>query len=158
MMNKKINIKLNLTDLLKKNGFTLVELMIVIAIIGILSGIVLVGTGSSVEKSKRSSAVATMSSILPELVTCEDDNGVAINSAAPTANTPSTTNTYVCCASGACGGPASGHSVKWPDIKTKTGWAYVKPTGSLNVGDYAFTANKNGQTDIKCSYADNSCE
>lgn len=139
-------------------GFTLVELLIVIAIIGILSGVVLVSTGGAKDKAKRASVISTMSSILPELVTCQDDNGEAKNNAAPTATTPSTNNTYVCCTDNNCTAAMTGHIVKWPDISTKTGWKYAKPTGKIQDNTYQFTATNAANTDtITCVYADNGC-
>ncbi|EKE19318.1 MAG: hypothetical protein ACD_9C00051G0008 [uncultured bacterium] len=146
----------------KNRGFTLVELMLVISIIGILAGVVLVSSGGGVEKSKRASAITTMSSILPELVICADDGGFGIITEAPT------TAVYVCCnaasaavsSCNAAGEARPGHTVKWPDIETKTGYTYQAPTNALSTGDYEFTATKdvNGITDtIRCRYAENGC-
>lgn len=140
-----------------RQGFTLIELMIVIAIIGILAGVVLVTSNSGVEKSKKASAVTSMSSILPELVTCADDNGKAKNNAAPTGGSAGTT---ICCTTVDCTVNQPGHVEKWPDILSKTGYAYQKPTGTLAAGDYQFTATKtvNGTTDtITCKYSENGC-
>lgn len=137
---------------ISKKGFTLIELLVVIAIIGILAGVVLVNTGSAVEKAKRTSALTSAASILPELVSCQDDDGFAA-SGAPTGGT-----TPICCASAACAAVLPGHSVKWPDI-SKSGWAYAGPTAGTTVanGDYAFTLTKSGQIDISCSMATNTC-
>ncbi|KKQ52206.1 MAG: Type iv secretion system prepilin [Parcubacteria group bacterium GW2011_GWD2_38_11] len=146
-----------------QKAFTLIELLIVIAIIGILSSVVLVSSRSGVDKAKTASAITTMSSLLPELVTCADDNGKAIRAAVPTGN--STTGTYVCCistSSDACvpNTPAAGHFVRWPDINTKTGYTYQAPTNTLSAGTYIFTATKGASPDlstITCSYATNEC-
>ncbi|MDD5464249.1 MAG: hypothetical protein PHP62_03810, partial [Candidatus Moranbacteria bacterium] len=116
------------------------------------TSIVMVSTGSSVDKSKTASAITTMSSLLPELVTCADDSGVGIISGAPTAGT-----TPVCCATSACAAAMTGHNVTWPNINTKTGYTYGAPTGTLAAGTYQFTATKSGQPTITCSYANNGC-
>lgn len=146
-----------------KKGFTLMELLVTIAIIGILAGVTMVSMQGSVDKSKKASAITTMSSILPELVTCADDNGSALEVA------PSTT-AYVCCKDDTASNGvsscdqnldterAAGHSVKWPNILTKTGYNYAgTPTGSLKSGNYIFFATKSGQNKIICDYAANAC-
>ncbi|MDD5397318.1 MAG: type II secretion system protein [Candidatus Moranbacteria bacterium] len=134
-----------------EKGFTLVELLTVIAIIGILASVVLVSMQGSVEKSKTASAITTLSSLLPELVTCADDNGIA------TSATPGAGN-IVCCNKSGCPTVQSGHSVTWPAILAKTGYDYAgTPSGSLALGTYTFTATKSGQPTITCSYADNGC-
>ena len=134
-----------------EQGFTLIELLIVIAVIGILAGVVMVNSSGGVEKAKKASAITTASSILPELVTCQDDGGFAKSSAPAAEN-------YVCCSSATtCGTAFSGHTVTWPDVNTKTGWAYGSVSGSLANGDYSYTLTKTGQTTITCNYATNDC-
>jgi prepilin-type N-terminal cleavage/methylation domain-containing protein len=140
-------------------GFTLIELLMVIAIIGILSGVVLVSTQSAVEKSKKASAITSAASVLPELVTCQDDGGYAKNSA-PNAGE------FVCCkVASVCGGSdnanaVDGHSSKWPDVTTKTGWAYASTSGDITSNSYVFTLTKtiSGTLNtITCNMSANSC-
>jgi prepilin-type N-terminal cleavage/methylation domain-containing protein len=48
---------------MNKKAFTLIELLLVVAIIGILAGVILVSTGSAREKAKLSKVLSTMKSI-----------------------------------------------------------------------------------------------
>ncbi len=145
-MKKENKKKINKNYFKVKQGFTLIELLIAIAIIGILAGVVLVSSASAVEKAKRASAISTMSSVLPELVTCQDD-GFGLNAF----NTAST----IC--------NDASHSVLWPNI-TATGYAMTATTAptATNAGilTYTFTATKviNGVTNtITCNYATGTC-
>ncbi len=124
-----------------RQGFTLVELLIVIAIIGILAGVVLVSASGGVEKSRRASALASMSSVLPELVACQDD-GFGLNAFDITKT--------IC--------NDASHTVKWPDITSKTGYAISAGAATnAQILNYTFTAAKTGQTSITCSYVSNDC-
>ena len=138
---------------ISKKGFTLIELMIVIAIIGILAGVVLVSSQSAVNKSKKASALTTASSALPEIVTCQDDGG-AINGPA----NASTGGNTICSL-----GVAGGHSAIWPNL-TKTGWTYSVVGGTLatnaNIDTMTYTINKpvgSTDTNIICTFASNDC-
>jgi len=51
-------------------GFTLVELLLVLAIVGILAGIILVGMGSSRKKAKVTATLKTANSVVAELADC----------------------------------------------------------------------------------------
>jgi prepilin-type N-terminal cleavage/methylation domain-containing protein len=126
-----------------KKGFTLVELLIVIAIIGILTGVVTVSLSGARDKANRASALTTLSSILVELVICQDD-GFGLNQYAITNKVCNDTS----------------HSVLWPDI-SKTGWvinaASAPSATNAEIAAYIFTAAKGTDT-ITCDYAKNSCE
>ncbi|EKE25765.1 MAG: hypothetical protein ACD_5C00037G0002 [uncultured bacterium] len=132
-----------------KKGFTLIELLIVIAIIGILAGVILVSTNSAVEKAKRTSALSTASSLLAELVTCQDDLGQA--------STPPNSANEVCV--DGSGVAIAGHTVKWPDVATGTGWAYGVTGAATDVanGTFYFTLDKATQVSIKCKMDGNTC-
>lgn len=138
-----------------QKGFTLVELMVVIAIIGIMAGVVTVNMKGSVDKSKRASALTTASSVLPELVTCADDGGVAPSS--PSEDSDDNSN-KICCDDESCGSFVSGHSATWPSISSKTGFSYGSTDGALEDGDYVFCLTKSGEDPIKCSLAGNGCD
>ncbi|HEX8974154.1 MAG TPA: type II secretion system protein [Patescibacteria group bacterium] len=127
-----------------KKGFTLIELLIVIAIIGILAGVVLVSTQSATQKAKRTSAISTAASALPEIVTCQEDGGSLSSYVSGTA---------------ICSG-ATGHTATWPNM-TNTGYTEFLATtdcSSSPIGNncsYTFT-NAAGDS-ITCKLTDNSC-
>ena len=155
--------KIHKNNIKHNAGFTLIELLVVIAIIGILSGIVLVSTQGVTTKAKRASALSTAASALPELVTCNDDQGAA-------KDTVMVAGDLVCCkykaspiaCSNVAANQVAGHTATWPDV-SKTGWAYTgTPTGDLVDDNYVFTLTRTGGTGtgtdlITCSQAANSC-
>jgi prepilin-type N-terminal cleavage/methylation domain-containing protein len=132
--------------LILKAGFTLIELLIVIAIMGILAGVIMVSAGGAKGKANRASAIATLSSVLTELVICQDDGG-GIN-AYPA---PYNSTTKIC--------TDATHTEVWPDI-SRTGWVVTTGSATNNAGiaTYEFKADKADQTQIVCKYATSSCD
>ena len=83
--------------MLKNKGFTLIDLLVVIAIIGILSSIVLASLSTAREKAQVAAFKSEMSSLLPSvLIDCEDGTGTQV----PDGASHSSTATPVCTAGG----------------------------------------------------------
>jgi prepilin-type N-terminal cleavage/methylation domain-containing protein len=58
-----------------KTGFTLIEIMVAIAIVGILAAIILVSMQSFGKKARASRALAQASSVIPAMVSCAGNYG-----------------------------------------------------------------------------------
>ena len=58
-----------------KQGFTLIEILVVIAITGILAAVVLVSMSSYRSKARSSKALASLSSAIPSIISCWGNGG-----------------------------------------------------------------------------------
>ncbi|MFO7807334.1 MAG: type II secretion system protein [Candidatus Moraniibacteriota bacterium] len=79
---KTIRKKRNLKNAIKeKKGFTLVELLLVIAIIGILAGTIIVGISGQRNRARVASSIESLRSAMPYVVECYMNYGeTAVNS------------------------------------------------------------------------------
>ncbi|EKE11964.1 MAG: hypothetical protein ACD_14C00055G0002 [uncultured bacterium] len=129
----------------KRRAFTLIELLIVIAIIGILAGAVLVSTSSARVKAVDSSATQSVRSAAPAFYSCLI-SGAAISTADGANPTEGTS---------ICGG-----SEKWPTLAGS--WSIINIWYNANKGFYWIRAwngipmGTPGAKFFNCDYADGS--
>ncbi len=121
---------------INKKGFTLVEILMVIAIIGILMGVVLVSTSSVRERSEVNSLMKTMGTIVRAAGACDEVDYI---------NPPS---------GSICDLPVGG-TINYPALDPKLsnkGYSYGWSTSHILVG------LKDGSNIIYCYVGSGSCE
>ena len=69
---------------ISKHGFTLIEILVAIAIVGILAAVVLVSMSSYGKRARSTKALAQISSVIPAMMSCWG-NGGKVNSPVTTA-------------------------------------------------------------------------
>lgn len=118
-----------------KKGFTLIELMVVVLLIGLLSAIVTATIWSQREKAKVSSVLTSMKSAQNIAIFCSNENSDLNN---PVAGTPG--QTLIC----------PGNVGVWPMLTS--GWRYTAPVQpDVSTGNFLFTAsNTVGDKVITC--------
>lgn len=125
----------------QEKGFTLIEILIVVAIIAILAGVVLVSATAYRSRARSARAQAQASSALPSMVSCAANKGWG------SVNGPSGSGGgYIC-------GSDSNYGL-WPDM-SPISFSYGNWNASA-VNSFYFTVGGGGIT-ICCNSAMNSC-
>lgn len=126
-MKNKISYNLN-------NGFTLIEIILVVAIIALLAGAIIASTSSAKNKSHKASAMQTMRSLLPYATEC-------YMKASSLNTSPIVNVTQIC--------PVV--AIVFPAFDSKTTWGYS--VGSSTT----YVANNGGSETITCDAATGRC-
>jgi len=128
---------------INKKGFTLVELLVVVSIIGILAGIVLVSLNSGRERTRRASLQSTLSSIITVANMCVNDSGtITAPDSATLGGGP------------ICAGVSNDITETWPGLTHITGVTYQY----LTTDQTTITAGINGEPPVvTCTVATSSC-
>lgn len=116
-------------------AFTLVEIMVAIAIVGILAGVVMVSISSYADRARSTAALQTASSVMPAAMKCVLE-GKSISPTGSSYAKPTAGNS-IC----------DGSSFTWPALGTSStsGWEY-KAAGYLTDGDFYYLIGPPNQT------------
>lgn len=134
------------TKIINRKGFTLVELLVVIAIIGILASIVLVSLNSARERAQRASLQATVNSINSLALLCVSNGGSV---EAPTS---------VTAGGGDICDDTSITPETWPNLSTIQGLENAKyQYGATPTNDLITAEDETGTTVVTCSVTQGNC-
>lgn len=129
---KIVNCKLKISN----KAFTLIELMVAIAIIGILAGVVLVSMSSYAKRARQTAALQTASSVMPAAMKCALEGK-------PFTHFPKES-------SSGGGAICDGSSFQWPTLDTSStkGWLWGEQESSTpdNYGYWSCSAYTGGCT------------
>ncbi len=122
-------------------GFTLIEIMVAIGIVGILAAVVLTTMSSYGKRARASRALAQASSVIPSLVSCAGNGG-----------TPNLNGTGDLCSLSSSYG-------SWPTFPSGYGVATAEPTPNwTSSSNWVFKVSSSGDSQsICCNSKMNSC-
>lgn len=121
-----------------KKAFTLIELLIVIAIIGVLAGVILVSTSSARQKASDSSMMQSVKSASTAVAACL----ISGTSLGVVSGTAPTEGTAICTGSGV-----------WPNLPST--WQITLALWDVSTGYYWIRAFDGGSKYFICEYAPN---
>ena len=134
-----------------RKGFTLIEIMVAIGIVGILAAVVLVSLKSFGAKGRAAKALGQLSSALPAMYSCWGNNGEIKN--------PSFGGGDVICKID--GTPIDGYG-KWPSVGSGTDLSTYSYGGTitdkLNWSVYLDSSSGNDNVRVCCNSAMKSCK
>ncbi len=105
----------------KNKGFSLIELMVVIAIMGILATVAIAYLRQAQEKSRHTAALTTGAGIVPGLVICADEENDISLSSDDTAESGKAAGGGALCASGGSGDD----TLVWPTLPARYKYTQV---------------------------------
>ncbi len=117
-------------------GFTLIELILVMAIVGVLAAAVIVGIGSQRERAQETKVLAELSGTIQSIALCRSDGGEI--------SEPATAGGNLICS---IDGSFNNNYGMWP--KMPDGFSYT--SSIINSNAYVFSAGKGaGEAGICC--------
>lgn len=128
---------------MKNKGFTLIEILVVVAIIALLATAIMVSIGESKRKARINSAKTSLQSALPAVISCNDSKGII--------NRPSgseTGDTEIC-----QGNITPGS--KWP--KLPIGYDYISSENYSADCNFKVSVTNGDRSDLICDCVKQSC-
>lgn len=123
-----------------KKAFTLIELLIIIAIIGILMSAILISVNQARKNARINSAKTSIQSVLSAIIACKDGGGAI---ASPVAN------------NNICNPVSAGlANAKWPTLPSSYNYA----SGTYNSNNCSFAISNSDTADLVCSCVSQTCK